>query len=359
MAAVYGAAAGWRRRWYARDPARRRWLSQPVVSIGNLRAGGSGKTPAVEAIARLLTASGERPAILTRGYARATAADGVTVVSDESTVCVDVDRAGDEALMMARHLAGVPVLVGADRYLSGLLAERRFGATVHLLDDGFQHLALGRDVDLLVTDAQDLHDRVIPAGPLRERAEASVHADAALVAADATAEAERVGRALGIRTAFLVARAIGAPRLLHPASGIDIEARERVVAVAGIGRPSRFFGDLAAQGWQVASTLTFSDHHRFTQKDVDSIEATARSAGAAAVLTTEKDAVKLERCRLDGLVVAAIPLTVTIEPVDAFARWLADHLDRARAIRHLAPALRTSHPAPHSAPRTPHSAPDQ
>ena len=109
--------------------------------------GGSGKTPIVEYIARLLLAQGERPAVLTRGYGRRVARDGVTVVSDGTRVIADLDEAGDEPLMLARALPGVSVLVGADRYLSGRLAERRLGATVHLLDDGFQHLELARDND--------------------------------------------------------------------------------------------------------------------------------------------------------------------------------------------------------------------
>ena len=131
-------------------PSRRRRLSQPVVSVGNLRVGGSGKTPIVAHIARLLLERGERPAILTRGYARRCRPDGVTVVSDGTTILAGIESAGDEPLMLARALPGVPVLVGANRYLSGRLAEERFGATVHLLDDGFQHLELARDVDLLL-----------------------------------------------------------------------------------------------------------------------------------------------------------------------------------------------------------------
>ena len=127
VGAMYGAAAAWRRRWYGADSTRRRRLAQPVVSVGNLRVGGSGKTPIAEYIARLLRAEGHRPAILTRGYARRVVSDGVTVVSDGTTVLATLDTAGDEPIMLARALPGVGVFVGADRYLSGCLAERRFG----------------------------------------------------------------------------------------------------------------------------------------------------------------------------------------------------------------------------------------
>ena len=129
-ASIYGAAAAWRRRWYARDPSRRRALERPVVSVGNLRVGGSGKTPVVEHLARLLLAGGERPAILTRGYARPRPRSGVTVVSDPSGVLATYADAGDEPFMLARALPGVPVLVGADRGASGRYAEARFDTTV-------------------------------------------------------------------------------------------------------------------------------------------------------------------------------------------------------------------------------------
>ena len=195
LSAAYSAAAAWRRAWYARDPSRRHRLVCPVVSVGNLRVGGSGKTPMVGYIARLLVERGERPAVLTRGYGRRRHRDGVTIVSDGVRVCADLDEAGDEPLMLARALPGVSVLVGDDRYLCGLLAERRLGATVHLLDDGFQHLELERDVDLLLVAEDDLQDRPLPAGRLREGLAAGAAADAALITAGYDTAAERIGRA--------------------------------------------------------------------------------------------------------------------------------------------------------------------
>ena len=165
---MYGAAATWRRRWYSRDPARARRLTRPVISVGNLRVGGSGKTPVVAHLAQLLVERGERPAVLTRGYARVRPKAGVTIVSDGTRVLEDVAASGDEPFMLARALPGVPVLVGADRFASGLLAESQLGVTVHLLDDGFQHVCLARDIDLLLVDEADLNDHVLPAGRLRE-----------------------------------------------------------------------------------------------------------------------------------------------------------------------------------------------
>jgi tetraacyldisaccharide 4'-kinase len=330
---LYGAAASWRRRWYG-DPRRSRRLSQPVVSVGNLRAGGSGKTPTVAQVARLLMARGERPAILTRGYARPARTPGVTVVSDRSEILATFDTAGDEPLMLARALPGVPVLVGADRCLSGRLAEERFNATVHLLDDGFQHVELSRNVDLLMVSEDDLTDRVFPAGRLREGLAAARAADAVLVTAGYESAAVRVGRALGVSTAFMVSRTIGPPYMIASHDSVVVPSGERVFAIAGIARPERFFVDIANAGWVVAGSLTFRDHHRFTQRDLTRIAGQAISARAAIVLTTEKDAVRLAACDLTGVPIAAVPLTVTIDPPDAFASWLFTRLSRARSTLH-------------------------
>ena len=346
---LYSAAVTWRRQWYTSHPSRQRRLSQPVISVGNLRAGGSGKTPIVESLARLLAAQGERPAILTRGHARRAAADGVTVVSDGDAILVDVERAGDEPLMLARHLPRVPVLVGRDRYLSGLLAERRFRTTVHILDDGFQHLALARDIDLLVVDTQDLADDVLPAGRLREPVTAASMADALLISG--SQEVQNLVRDFNVARAFRVDRRLQSVRWIVSGNEAGVAGREAVVAFAAVARPERFFEDLASAHWRVVATLTFPDHHWFNNGDLESIARRAREAGAKALLTTEKDAARLESCDLSRLQlpVGAIPLTAIIEPADAFRTWLFERLGTH-------PARRTSHPAPHVAPRSPHSA---
>jgi len=322
LSSAYGAAASWRRRWYTGDPGRRRRLARPVVSVGNLRVGGTGKTPIAEYIARLLRENGERPSVLTRGYARRAVGDGVTVVSDGDAILADVSHAGDEPLMLARALPGVPVLVGANRYLSGLLAERRFGVTVHVLDDGFQHVQLARDVDLVLLDESDLTDRPLPGGRLREPLANGSAADAALVDAGYTTAAERIGRALGVPTVFRVTRALSPPRVISTGDSVVVPPGARVFAVAGIARPERFFSDLAAVGWDVVGALAFRDHYQFRPRDVRRIDAAARAASAAVVLTTEKDAVRLRACDLAALPIASVPLSVGVEPHDAFRDWL-------------------------------------
>jgi tetraacyldisaccharide 4'-kinase len=326
---VYGAAASWRRRWYARDPSRQHKLTRPVVSVGNLRVGGTGKTPTVAHLCERLLANGERPAILTRGYGRTRPSDDVTIVSDGKRIAADLATAGDEPLMLARLLPSVPVLVGNDRFACGERAERDFNVTVHVLDDGFQHLTLARDVDLLLVDEHDLNDRVLPAGRLREPLANAAAAHALLVTAEDSSAVERMAQALHVPVAFHVLRSIHTPRSLGP-QGRAHTPGEPLVAFAGIARPERLFSDLSASGRAAAETITFADHHSFTQKDVDHIVARARAVGATLALTTEKDAVRLEGLDFKGLAVQALPLSVTIEPATEFHRWLFDRLGSVR-----------------------------
>jgi tetraacyldisaccharide 4'-kinase len=336
---IYSAIAIWRRQWYARQPSRRRRLSRPVVSVGNLSVGGSGKTPVAGYIARLLVECGERPAILTRGYGRRRSGERVTVVSDGTAIRAGVYSSGDEPLMLARALPGVAVVVGASRYRAGRLAESRLGATVHVLDDGFQHMQIERDVDLLLISEDDLNDRPLPAGRLREPLTAAAAADAALVTAGYLSAVERIARAVGIKTAFQVTRALGVPRTISSApESVVVPPQSRVFAVAAVAQPERFFSDVLAAGWDLVGSMSFRDHHYYKQSDIRRIDKAARAAAAAIVLTTEKDAVRLEMCDLTGLPFAAVPLMVGIEPAEGFREWLLARLE------HRAPD--TSHPAP-------------
>lgn len=330
--ALYGRATALRRRYYAGSRAKR--LLRPVVSVGNIAVGGRGKTPLVAHLAELLLARGERPAILSRGYARRDPRPGVTVVSDGSHVLADLARAGDEALMLARALPGVAVLVAKDRHWAGALAERRLGATVHLLDDGFQHVKLARDVDLVVVAPADAEARPLPRGRLREPFEAVRRADAVLIA-DAEAEAvEAMAERWGLERAFGVLRRSDPPRLIEPWGLAVPEPRDKsVFAVAGIAGPGRFFFDLERGGWRVAGRVAVPDHHAFSRADAARLVARARALGAEMILTTEKDATRLLPLRPLGMPVAFVPLRVTVEPAARFAEWLGGRLARAREAR--------------------------
>jgi tetraacyldisaccharide 4'-kinase len=328
LASIYAAAASARRSYYQR-PGRQRRLNRPVISVGNLRVGGTGKSPAVACVARLLLEMGERPAILSRGYARKSAPAGVVVVSDGLRIRADLDRSGDEPLMLARALKGARVLVSSDRYLAGRLAEVRLGATVHVLDDGFQHLPLARGTDLLIVGAEDLADaRTLPAGRLREPLSAASCAHAVLVPSGTDEQARTVAASLGARTAFRLVRVPGEPQRLdlHGASA-PARTSTAVLAAAGIARPDRFFDELRSAGWDVRQTVSFADHHRYGSADVAGLVQAARSAGARAIMTTEKDLVRLLPFRPMPMPVLWLPLTVRIEPAAAFREWLTARLD--------------------------------
>jgi tetraacyldisaccharide 4'-kinase len=299
-----------------------------VISVGNIAMGGRAKTPLVARIASILIAHGERPAILTRGYHRRRPEDGVVVVSDGTAILADGDRSGDEPLMLAESVPGAQVLVSDSRTTAGAIAERLFGATIHVLDDGFQHRALARDVDVVVVAPRDLAGRRLPFGRLRESPRSLSRADAVIVEAPVSEpppqELSRAAQAL-----FRMRRVIGAPAFVGGAS-VTLDRSMPVVAVAAIAEPQRFRASLEADGWRVARLVTFRDHHWFTRADVDAIVRAAKEAGAPAIFTTAKDAVRFRSLVPLPLPLAVIPLDVVVEPADGFQAWL---LDRVRATR--------------------------
>src|SRR5688500_16774174 len=284
-----------RRRRVERRPDLQRRLRQPVISVGNLSVGGTGKTPVVAAIAQQLIEAGQRPSILSRGYARTEAADGVVVVSDGARIHATVDRAGDEPLMLARQVPRAVVCVSPDRHLAGTLAEHQLGCTVHILDDGFQHLELARNLDVLVTTIGEIpNGRVLPMGRLREPIDAAARAHF-LVVTDATSgAASSEAWTLGISQSCGSVRSFGNPvPLIAKPKGLSPH-ESKMLAVAGIANPQRFFDALKAADWNVVDSMTFPDHHRYTTADVAAIGARIKSANADVVFTTDKDAVRLE-----------------------------------------------------------------
>ena len=303
-----------RRRRVERRPHLQRRLAKPVISVGNLSVGGTGKTPVVAEIARQLLEAGHRPSILSRGYARTDAVDGVVVVSDGRNILAKIDQSGDEPLMLARQVAGAVVCVSPDRHLGGRLAEQRFGCTVHILDDGFQHIELARDLDVLVTTIGEIpNGRVIPMGRLREPKDAGARAHF-LVVSDATAGAASAEAwALGIQQSCGAVRTFGAAVPMVP--GVPKVPEGRALGVAGVGNPSRFL-DALKDRWNVVDTIAFKDHHRYTQADVAAIEVKRKAANADVVFTTDKDAVRLESLSLP-FEAYRVPLRVEFDPPDA------------------------------------------
>ena len=289
--------------------------------------GGRGKTPAVIHLARLLVEAGERPAVLSRGYGRRLVEPGVVIVSDGEHVVADLDRSGDEPLLIARTVPGAAVLVCEQRAIARPLATRVLGATVIVLDDGFQHRQVARDVDLVIVAPEDLRDHRVPFGRLREPVSALARAHAIVAdhgSSDAIAAAARPGQRV-----FSLTRVLGEPVSLEtdrPWPG----GRGPVVAVAGIAAPKRFKASLETAGWTVSRLLAFPDHHAYRRRDLDRMATAVREAGAIGIVTTEKDAIRLRWMRPLPVPVASVPLDVSIEPTATFRSWLFDRLREAR-----------------------------
>ena len=300
------------------EPVRRlRW---PVGSIGNLSTGGAGKTPLTIALARALTQRGFQVDVLSRGYGRQGQLPA-RVLPDGTT-----EDFGDEPLLIARQ-TGVLVSVAGQRYQAGRMAEAALGSadkqdrrrpTVHLLDDGFQHRQLHRDVDILLLDRRDLTDSLLPTGNLREPLKAARRAGViAIPADDPGLEAEL--KAWGWQ---------GPVWRLHRKMAVPA-VDGSVVVFCGIARPEQFFAGLESAGLHIAAQLAFPDHHRYTPADVKRFAAAARTTGATALITTEKDQVRLGKLASvfpESLPLKTAGLRIKIEDRDAALDWLIDRL---------------------------------
>jgi tetraacyldisaccharide 4'-kinase len=275
---VYASLVRARNARFDHTPQQRlRW---PVISIGNLSVGGAGKTPLVICLAKLLAREGVRPDVLSRGYGR----------NSRETRRVDgagdAEAFGDEPLLIAQTV-GVPVYVGAGRYEAGLLAESELGAEgrhVHLLDDGFQHRRLARNLDIVLMHRSDLRERLLPAGRLREPL-SSLRRAGVIVLRQEDAELEPKIRVYsGSECCFWrVRRTLSLPC-----------SPKRALAFCAIARPEEFFQGLAAIGVEVVERLRFRDHHRYTPADIDRLAELARRHGCDAFVITAKDEVKLD-----------------------------------------------------------------
>jgi tetraacyldisaccharide 4'-kinase len=319
-----------------------RRLAWPVISIGNLSTGGSGKTPLTIALAQLLTARGVAVDILSRGYGREDQSTAAQQVDPDG----DVAQFGDEPLLIARA-TGLPVYIAPQRYQAGLLAEAGERANpsrqketsgsrdktagqvdsspsqrphAHILDDGFQHRQLARTVDILLLDRTDFHDTLLPAGNLREALHAAKRADILAIPADDPAfEAEL--RAWGwTGPIWRLRRTMDIPFLAGP-----------VLAFCGVARPEQFFSGLAAAGLRLARRIAFPDHHAYLPRDIKRLNHAAKGVGAVAILTTEKDKVRMKPASL-ACPLIAVPLRTEIEDEPAAINCLIGKINAPQAL---------------------------
>jgi tetraacyldisaccharide 4'-kinase len=308
LAALFGAVAALRSRLYRLGLRRAVRLQGPVISVGNLSVGGSGKTPAVALVAELLRDAGLPVAILSRGYGGSFRGDAL-LVSDGTSVTADAAEAGDEPVMLARSLPGVVVAVGRRRDVVGRMVEARFGRRVHVLDDGFQHLRLARDLDVVCVDASDLRDRPLPAGRLREWPAALRRADVVLTQGDVSLPAGATALALPVSR-----RVLG----FFDRGGRSVPAPQRPFLFAAIARPERFDADVRRLVPAVMGSRFFRDHHSFDAAQIAVLVRQAREAGADALVTTEKDAVRLPALPESGPPLRVLRIAAAVEDEDRF-----------------------------------------
>ena len=271
LVAIYANVVRVRNALYDHGIARTRYLEGPVVSVGNLSAGGSGKTPFVMLLGELLKTRGVKFDILSRGYGRETR--GVLLVDPSGLP----QQFGDEPLLISRKLQA-PVIVGEDRCAAGKFAESKFGPQLHLLDDGFQHRALARDFDIVLVTPQDATDRLLPAGRLREPVQSVRRADAVVLSGGASADTFPLdGKAV-----WRIRRGI-VPKNVPP----------RPVVFCGIARPQNFLLQLRTANIDPVAQAFYRDHHTYTEKDIRELLALKQRSESGGFVTTEKDAVNL------------------------------------------------------------------
>jgi len=287
LAPLYAAALAMKRRLFQLGWLKQKRLESPVISVGSVSAGGAGKTPMVLLLARILRHRGYAVRILTRGYKRS---------SDVTSRVEPFDDAawqGDEPVLLAQR-SGVPVFVGADRYQAGVMAEQGEPSeklVVHLLDDGFQHRQLARDVDIVLLTQADVEDTLLPAGNLREPLSAIAEADVVVLREEEATSLRSVvaGLSGGKRAPSIwVVR-----RSLSLGEGGEVALPAKPLAFCGIARPESFTRMLAGQGYEPMDTMIFPDHHAYDEGDIRRLIERARQVEANGFVTTEKDAVKL------------------------------------------------------------------
>jgi tetraacyldisaccharide 4'-kinase len=305
LTGLYAAAVAARNALYDGGSFKVRRLSWPVISVGNLRVGGAGKTPFVIMLGELLQQRKLAFDVLSRGYGRQSS--GTKLVDDKGSP----REFGDEPLLIAKKL-GVPVIVGEDRYEAGKFAEQTFfefrpahgESWMHILDDGFQHRKLARDFDIVLVTRDDTNDQLLPAGRLRESLGSLARADAIVMEEGVPAE----GLPLEGKHLWRVKR-----RLEIKADALP----KRLIAICGTARPERFFQDLQAAGVEIVENAVFRDHHAYRAADIRKLLRSQEQHGANGFVTTEKDAVSLQACSAAVVLKPLIVVPLKMELLNA------------------------------------------
>jgi len=341
LGGLYGVAMKARHALYRRGFFRTQDVGPPLISVGNLTLGGTGKTPLVEWIANRLGVN-RRVCVLTRGYGRADEHRRV-IVSNGTEILSNAAEAGDEAFLLAEKLnSRAAVISDADRAAAARWAIENLGSDVFVLDDGFQNLGLARSLDIVTLDATNPwgNRRTFPAGTLRERPEEIARADCVVLTrvdeADEVQKLEREIRELShgrpvfhSRMKIMGLRPVKSPPEEQNTASPEEIKLSTVAAFCGIGNPQSLFTQLQNEGYGLTYEQAFRDHYVYTQTDIDRIVAESIVAGARCLLTTAKDEVKLRALRFD-LPCYAVDITIEVEEEDQFQSLIEERVSEAR-----------------------------
>jgi len=331
LSLLYGAVTRTRLSLYRRGTFQTTKLDRPVISIGNITTGGTGKTPLVEYVAKLIASQGKKVCILTRGYGRKDPHLQV-IVSDGYGVLASPSEAGDEPYLLATKLTGkAAVISSADRIAAGQEAIKDFGTEVFVLDDGFQHLRLARDLNILCIDATNPWGggRLLPYGRLRESLEGMRRADCVVLTRCDQVESvetlrEEVLELTGGKPIF--ESRMRPARVMSLKNGPEtISVPGRVGAFCAVGNPSAFFESLRGLGYDLGLERAFADHHVYSQSEIEELNQIAMQTGATALITTAKDAVKLKGMAF-SLPCYVLEIEININDVDAFGELVLDRI---------------------------------
>ncbi len=337
LSLVYGTAVNIRAALYRTGVFKTQTVGVPVLSVGNITTGGTGKTPLVEWIAGRLADRGHRVCILTRGYRRASSSQRV-VVSDGERIVADTEQSGDEAMMLARSLVGkAAVVCDANRVAGARWAIENLKADVLILDDGFQHVRIGRDLDIVAVDATNPwgNGRRLPAGILREPIDSLGRADCIVVTRTADAIDAGLQKRIRQTTGAPTFRSTTVISRITVLDSPQVEAdrgtlrQHPVAAFCGIGNPNAFFRQLRDEGFNLRHTEVFRDHHKYSQTDIDRLTQHATDAGAQALITTAKDAVKLTSMRFP-LPCYVIEIEMQIQEADTLLALIGEAIETRR-----------------------------
>ncbi len=338
---LYGTITDARNSLYERGVFKSFSLDVPVISIGNITVGGTGKTPLVALIAGILADQGEKVCILTRGYGRENPKQRV-VVSDGEKILARVEQAGDEPFELAQKLFGKAVIIAdANRVAAGNWAREKFGVTVFVLDDAFQHRRIRRDLDIVCVDATNPfgNKKTLPSGILREPIENLQRADAIVItranlAEDISNLKSEISEYNLHCPIFTAANKISSVIRLtdFPAETQSLEERQKLndkaqktksLAFCALGNPNNFFEQLRQENFELTATRAFPDHHFYTQSDIENFSAKAKKSGAEILLTTAKDAVKLKDLKF-GVPCSVIESEMIFDDESNFQKWILE-----------------------------------